>query len=215
MIIPKIGRSVPKTSTTDRLIRQAASWALCYPDDDVCARMPQLTEAMNELSPGDGRDAMLRFLDAWMAVPADQRRRDYVQMFDLDRNYALHLSYWTDGDTRRRGQALADIKQIYRTSGFLLNDDQELPDHLTIVLEFAALVDPTAGNRLLQDYRPSLELIRLALADRGSPFADVLVAVCSTLPGESPKDRAAVQALAGPPPVEAVGLNSIGMEGYR
>ncbi|HEY9292954.1 MAG TPA: nitrate reductase molybdenum cofactor assembly chaperone [Microlunatus sp.] len=210
MMITKIGRSVPKVSAADRLIRQAASWALSYPDEEVSAQLPQLIEVMNDLQPGDGPAAMLRFLDAWTAVAADQRRRDYVQLFDLDRNYALHLSYWTDGDTRRRGQALADIKQIYRRSGFLLTDDQELPDHLTIVLEFAAVVDPEAGTRLLQDYRPSLELIRLALVDRGSPFADVLVAVCSTLPGESPKDRSAVQALAGPPPVEAVGL-----EGYR
>ncbi|QDP99023.1 nitrate reductase molybdenum cofactor assembly chaperone [Microlunatus elymi] len=209
-MITKIGRAVPKTSQADRLIRQAASWALSYPDEDVSARLPQLVEVMDELPPGEGRDAMLRFLRTWIDVPADRRRRDYIELFDLDRNYALHLSYWTDGDTRRRGQALADIKQLYRTSGFLLTDDQELPDHLTIVLEFAAVVDPQAGSRLLQDYRPSLELIRLALADRGSPFADVLVAVCSTLPGESPKDRAAVQALAGPPPIEAVGL-----EGYR
>ncbi|SDT44187.1 nitrate reductase molybdenum cofactor assembly chaperone [Microlunatus soli] len=210
MIIEKIGRSVPKTSTADRLIRQVASWCLSYPDQEVSDRLPQLTAAMTELAPGTGRDALLRFLDTWSSTPAAQRRRTYVELFDLDRHLALHLSYWTDGDTRRRGQALADFKQQYRLSGFRLTDDQELPDHLTIVLEFAAIVDPQAGTRLLQQYRPSLELIRLALADRGSPFADVLVAVCSTLPGQSPKDRAGVQELAGPPPVEAVGL-----EGYR
>ena len=41
----------------------------------------------------------------------------------------------------------------------------ELPDYLPMVLEFAAIVDPDAGASLLQDYRASLELLRLALLD--------------------------------------------------
>ena len=28
----------------------------------------------------------------------------YVQEYDLSRRHSLHLSYWTDGDTRRRGE---------------------------------------------------------------------------------------------------------------
>lgn len=210
MIIGSIGRPLPKVSYADRLIWQAASWCLGYPDDAVNDRLPQLQQAMLELPAGSGRDAMLRFLQTWSEVPADRRRREYVDLFDLDRHLALYLSYWTDGDTRRRGQALADFKQVYRSAGHRLNDDQELPDHICIVLEFAAIVDPRVGAKLLLDYRPSLELIRLALVDRGHPYAEVMAAVCSTLPGESPADRAAVQAMAGPPPVEAVGL-----EGYR
>jgi nitrate reductase delta subunit len=34
----------------------------------------------------------------------------------------------------------------------------------------------------------------------------VVAAVCATLPGASPADRAAVQAMAGGPPTESVGL---------
>ena len=57
-------------------------------------------------------------------------------MFDLSRKYALHLSYWTDGDTRRRGEVLARFKQRYRASGFLGNLHGELPDYLPVVLEY-------------------------------------------------------------------------------
>jgi nitrate reductase molybdenum cofactor assembly chaperone NarJ/NarW len=53
-------------------------------------------------------------------------------------------------------------------------------------------------------------MLRLALLDAGSPYAGVLVAVCGTLPGPSPVDRAAVMRLAGlpssGPPQETVGL---------
>lgn len=198
-------------SATHRLIRQAASWCLSYPDEAVSQRLPELITIMESQPAGTGRDGLLDFLRAWTAIDPDERRRQYVDLFDLDRGHALYLSYWTDGDTRRRGQALARFKAQYRSSGFLLTDDQELPDFLPIVLEYAAVVDPHQGTQLLQDYRASLELLRLALADSGSVFADVLAAICSTLPGESPKDRAAVQQLASAtPPVEAVGLDSMG-----
>lgn len=196
---------------TDRLIRQASSWCLSYPDDSVSDRLPELIMIMESQPAGAGRDALLDFLYAWTAVDPVERERQYVDLFDLDRGHALYLSYWTDGDTRRRGQALARFKAQYRSSGFLLSDDQELPDFLPIVLEYAAVVDPHQGTQLLQDYRASLELLRFALIDSGSVFAQVLVAICSTLPGESPKDRAAVQQLASAtPPIEAVGLDSVG-----
>ena len=193
------------------MIRQVASWCLSYPDDELAGRLPKLIMIMEEQPPGPGRDALSDFLRAWSATDPDERRRHYVDLFDLDRGHALYLSYWTDGDTRRRGQALARFKERYRSSGFLLSDDHELPDFLPIVLEYAAVVDPQQGTQLLQDYRASLELLRLALADSGSVFARVLVAICATLPGESPKDRAAVQQLAAAtPPVEAVGLDHAG-----
>ena len=48
-----------------------------------------------------------------------------------------------------------------------------------MVLEFAALVDPAGGTELLQANRPGLELLRLALLEAASPYADVLAAVCA------------------------------------
>ena len=43
--------------------------------------------------------------------------RHYVDTFDLSRKHALYLSYWTDGDTRRRGEVLGRFKTAYRSSG--------------------------------------------------------------------------------------------------
>ena len=54
--------------------------------------------------------------------------------------------------------------------------------------------------------RPSLELLRIGLKETGTPYADVVTAVCATLPGPSPADRAAVQAMVDGPPTETVGL---------
>ena len=79
-----------------------------------------------------------------------------------------------------------------------------------MVLEFAACADAAAGAELLQDYRASLELLRIALLEKESPYAAAAVAVCATLPGPSPVDRAAVMemvGMSGPQPTESVGLD--------
>lgn len=189
-----------------RVVWQAGSWCLGYPDEGLLAQVPLLRGALAEYPPAPTMHGLLGFLDHLEAHDLAELQRHYVDVFDLSRKHALYLSYWTDGDTRRRGEVLARFKAAYRASGYLVDTHGELPDHLPLVLEFAAVVDPVAGAALLEEYRPSLELIRLGLADAHTPYAEVLVAVCATLPGPSPADRAAVQAMAAGPPSEAVGL---------
>jgi nitrate reductase molybdenum cofactor assembly chaperone NarJ/NarW len=186
-----------------RVVHQAASWCLCYPDAELVERVPLLRAALAEVSV----DSFDDFLDHVERTPIAQLEQGYVDVFDLSRRHALYLSYWTDGDTRRRGEVLGDFKRRYRRSGFLVDTRGELPDYLPLVLEYAAVADPVDGAELLQQYRPSLELLRLALAEDGSSYADVVAAVCATLPGVSPPDRAAVMAMAAAgPPTETVGL---------
>ncbi|MFS3127294.1 nitrate reductase molybdenum cofactor assembly chaperone [Nocardioides sp. Bht2] len=188
----------------NRVLHQVAAWCLSYPDEQLLDQLPLLQAALGEIAVDDrGLSDLLELLGR---RPLEDSQRAYVELFDLDRKHALHLSYWTDGDTRRRGEALAGFKSVYRDSGFLVRTGGELPDHLCLVLEFAAVVDPEAGSALLQQYRASLELLRLGLIEAGSPYAAALSAVCSTLPGASPTDRAAAMALHGPPPTETVGL---------
>jgi nitrate reductase molybdenum cofactor assembly chaperone NarJ/NarW len=130
----------------------------------------------------------------------------YVEIFDTRRRCCLYLTWWTDGETRRRGSALAALKARYRTAGVEL-DTTELPDFLPVVLEFAATADLAAGLQLLQEHRAGIELLRLALLDAGTPYARPVEAVCALLPGPSPADVAAAKALArNGPPREQVGL---------
>ena len=201
-----------------RVVHQVAAWALGYPDDRMLAQLPLLRAALEEQPPSAPVTRLLHALDTLRQGGPEELRAAYVELFDLHRSQTLYLSYWTDGDTRRRGETLAGFKQRYRDSGFLVDTGGELPDYLPMVLEYAAVADPVRGVELLQEYRPSLELIRLALLDRptarAGAYADVLIALCATLPGDSPSDRAAVMAMAPPhlrggPPAETVGLDVI------
>ena len=184
-----------------RVGHQVASWCLSYPDDELLGRLPVLRAA---LAGDPASRLLLPLLDHLDTTGADELRREYIDVFDFSRRHTLYLTYWTDGDTRRRGASLGAFKQAYRDSGFLVNLRGELPDHLPIVLEFCACVDPERGMQLLQRYRPALELLRRSLVKLDSDYASALEAVCSTIPGDAPVDP--LSALGSQIPVETVGL---------
>lgn len=195
-----------------RVVHQVAAWCLGYPDDALRQRLPALGQAVGELPAGPARTGLVTFVTYAQDATSAALQRDYVELFDLSAKRSLYLSYWTDGDTRRRGEVLAGLKARYRATGFLVDTRGELPDFLPLVLEYAAIADPVDGPALLQEYRPSLELLRLALIEVGSEHADVLMAVCSTLPGASPATAAEVHRMAAAgPPREEVGI----MGGFR
>lgn len=112
-------------------------------------------------------------------------------------------------DTKRRRHALARVKEIHAACGWRL-DPAELPDHLAVVLEFAARGDDVQGQRLFETFQPGIELLRAALHDCGSPYALVLDAVAATLPPPDEARREAARLAAAGPPVEDAGLDPYG-----
>ncbi|CAL8970829.1 hypothetical protein PROP_03506 [Propionicimonas sp. T2.31MG-18] len=207
-----IGRRRTATLAPDRpaahapVVLQAAALVLAYPEAELLDRLEVLESALRDTPAVEQFAPVLAHL---RGRPLGELQAFHVQEFDLSRRHALHLSYWTDGDTRRRGEVLADVKQVYRESGLVVDLCGELPDYLPMVLEFAA-IDPGRGLVLLQRFRASVELIRLGLEHDRLPHAGVIAAICDLLPGESPRNRADVQARFGEvQPVEFVGLNGV------
>jgi nitrate reductase delta subunit len=182
-----------------------ASVLLGYPDDDLLSRLPALRSAVADV-PGPVGEHLGRFVERLAATPAHELAGGYVDTFDHTRRCCLYLTYYAYGDTRKRGMALLRFKHAYRIAGLQLTDT-ELPDHLAVVLEFGATADLRTAARLLGEHRAGLELLRLALVDRGSAYADVVEAVCLTLPPIGDRDAEAVARLAAEgPPGEEVGL---------
>lgn len=198
------------TGRTVAVIRQAAAVALSYPDTDIRGRFDTAAAAVAALPPGSARDHLARFLAHATCTDAAALARHYVETFDFRRRHTLHLTYYLDGDTRRRGMSLVRLTEIYAACGWRL-DAAELPDHLSVVLEFAARGDAEWGRRLLTEFRPGLELLRTALTESGSDYADVLAAVCETLPaaGKAVHRRVRELVMHGPP-TESVGLGGYG-----
>lgn len=193
---------------------QSASLLLGYPDDQLVADLPVVRAAIDTL-PDPLAEPLRRVVDQLEATPLPDLQVDYVETFDSRRRCNLYLTYFTHGDTRKRGLALLRFKQTYLRSGFVLDADpargEELPDHLCVVLEYAATVDQRLGWKLLLDHRASLELLRLSLRDAGSSWAGAVEAVCATLPRVRADEADLVRKLVEEgPPAEEVGLTPYG-----
>jgi nitrate reductase molybdenum cofactor assembly chaperone NarJ/NarW len=190
---------------------QSVSLLLDYPDETLLERLPLLRAASHELPEGTG-GPIRAFVDHLAAAELHEVQARYVETFDSRRRCNLFLTYFAYGDTRKRGMALLRFKQTYLRSGYVLDDSSErggeLPDHLCVVLEYAAIVDQRLGRQLMLDHRAGLELLRLSLHDASSPWASLLDAVTSTLPPLRGDERDAVRRLAAEgPPEEEVGLS--------
>jgi nitrate reductase delta subunit len=192
----------------------SAPWALLsfllrYPDANVAAARDEIADEVSALPAGPARDGLERFLAGWTGDQTALAAR-YVETFDLRRRASLYLTYYAHGDTRERGMALLRLKKLYRAAGLPMQSD-ELPDHLTVMLAFAALAPPGHGETLLAEHRPAIELLRLSLHDLHSPYAHVLDALAAGLPALSVTERGEVARLAREgPPDEAVGLEPYG-----
>ncbi|WP_412519342.1 nitrate reductase molybdenum cofactor assembly chaperone [Actinomadura madurae] len=190
---------------------QVASLLLGYPDEQLLARRPLLRRAVAGL-PAPVAEPLGRVLDHLDATAPQDLAADYVATFDHRKRCCLYLTYYAYGDTRKRGMALLRFKQAYDAAGLVL-DGGELPDHLAVVLEFAATGDLVQGRRLLLEHRAGLELLRLSLTESGSPWAPVLDAIAATLPPLTGRTEEAVARLiAEGPPEEEVGLAPYGAD---
>lgn len=202
------GRREAATSFTDRQLTvawQAASLLLGYPDEELLGRLALVREASRALPERVGMP-LLNCVSRLEGTLLPELEADYVETFDTRRRHNLFLTYFAHGDTRKRGMALLRFKQAYLASGFELTDS-ELPDHLCVVLEYAATIDHARGRQLLLDHRAGLELLRIALGESESRWAGAVEAVTATLPPLRGDEWEAVRRLAAEgPPEEEVGL---------
>lgn len=206
----------PRTRPRPRAVRPvwaALSVLLDYPTAELVSSL----DALEALVPGNAHLAPL--LTHLRDTDLRSLQQDYVATFDHTRKCALYLTYFSYGDTRRRGMALVQFKQAYRAAGVEWDESTgELPDHLCAVLQFGAEVDAEGAWRLLGDHRAAVEMLRLALTGwrnddgtTGSPWAGALLALCDTLPALKGDEADAVRRLVEQgPPAEEVGLGGYG-----
>ena len=181
-----------------------ASVLLQYPTLALFDGLDELDETARRLRRKAGREAFARFLSWLRATPPTLVAEHYVETFDLRRRCALYLTYYRDGDTRTRGMSMLAFKDAYRAEGFAPSDE-ELPDYLPLVLDFADLT--RRGRELLAEHRTDLALLQRALVEAETPYADVVIAISAYQPKLGRAELAqVVKAWEAGPPGEQVGL---------
>ncbi|RYY81468.1 MAG: nitrate reductase molybdenum cofactor assembly chaperone [Comamonadaceae bacterium] len=150
---------------------RALAHLLRYPDATMRAHLPDIHTALNaEDAIGRVRRAELDALMDRLLADGLDAEAAFVDLFDRGRGTSLHLFEHVHGDSRDRGPAMVDLVQTYEAAGLLL-DASELPDHMTVLLEYASTQPTREARAFIGEFAHILQSIHAALQRRGSDHA--------------------------------------------
>lgn len=182
------------TATLDsrRAVLIAASRLLSYPDGASWALLPEIAASLRELLTSGAADCVDAL--ALLALVAErlgtgdrdeaEREARYVATFDFHEPASLYLTAHELGDSRRRGQALIELRALLRAAGFEEAGD-ELPDYLPLLLEYLANAPadtPVDAVHALEQRLAAVCARIQGRLDADSPYRDVFVALRGMLP---------------------------------
>ena len=185
------------------LVAKALAALLLYPDRALIEALPEITAVLRAADlPERDRDGLVALCDGLAATDLLEAQSTYIALFDRTPSLSLYLFGHVHGDSRERGQAMADLVADYNRMGLELMGD-ELPDFLPVFLEFASLHEEAEARSLIGEIADVVALLAERLERRGSPYAAVLRAVEAL--GGRRADRETVEArLAEPEPADTL-----------
>lgn len=172
-----------------RGVFMAAARLLAYPDRALHVLLPEIAAYLREL-PDSGPVTALETVAEWLRdTNVAEVEARYVATFDFNESTALYLTAHELGDSRRRGQALVELRTLLRAAGFE-EATEELPDYLPLLLEFLAHAPlALADTPITTDALGALERRLAAVCERicthlgtDNPYRDVFVALLGVLP---------------------------------
>lgn len=157
---------------------------LAYPDGAFGALLPEIEAYLRALPASDSAIALAGVAERLRATGVADLEARYVATFDFDESAALYLTAHELGDSRRRGQALVELRRLLRAAGFE-ETTEELPDYLPLLLEFLAQdrAAPALDSIHALERRLAAVCERVAgRLDADNPYRDVFVALRGVLP---------------------------------
>ena len=142
----------------------------------------QLHKLITELASGDIYDLQER----------------YILLFDRTRSLSLHLFEHVHGESRDRGQAMIDLKEMYAANG-LESGTSELPDFLPMFLEFLSVLPQAEAVELLDQPAHIFSALAERLRKRRTNYEAVFRALIA-LSKATPKADDIAKLMAEPDP---------------
>lgn len=178
---------------------------LSYPTGEIQAAVREISTVIAEerIVPASRLAAINVLIDELAETDIYELQEHYFDLFDRSRSLSLHLFEHIHGESRDRGQAMADLIALYASHGLQVTAG-ELPDFLPLFLEFLSLVPDTEARTLLAEPAGILRALADRLVARHAGYAGVLAALAelanapragaSEIPDEDPSDLAALDA---------------------
>jgi len=174
------------------IVFRALSALLSYPSEEMRQALPEIAEVIRQASivrPTEQR-GLLELIDELGRDDLLTVEERYVDLFDRGRALSLNLFEHLHGESRDRGEAMVELKQIYERAGFKLSAN-ELPDYLPVVLEYLSCREFAEAREMLTDCVGILTTIGRSLVARRSRYAAILQTLI-VFAGENPIDAAKI-----------------------
>lgn len=162
------------------LTYRALAALTAYPTEALQAATGEIAAALAKegLVPLPQRAAIDDLLAELAGRDIYELQERYFGLFDRSRTLSLHLFEHVHGESRDRGQAMADLIELYRNHGFEPTAS-ELPDFLPLFLEFLSLLPEHEARALLAEPAAILQTLAERLVARGSAYAVVFQALAT------------------------------------
>lgn len=157
---------------------KALAALLAYPSEALIDALPEIRTvlAAEKRIPRETQRQLAALADELAAADLLEAQEQYVDLFDRGRATSLHLFEHVHGDSRDRGQAMVDLKNVYAAHGLELAAN-ELPDYLPVILEYLSTRPYGEVRDMLGDCAHILRSVGEALVRRRAPHAAVFGAV--------------------------------------
>ncbi|TAN07549.1 MAG: nitrate reductase molybdenum cofactor assembly chaperone [Rhodanobacteraceae bacterium] len=173
------------------LLLRALSALLVYPDAELRAALPEITDAIrtSRTLKANLKDDLCALADEISASDPLEAEGRYVDLFDRGRRTSLNLFEHVHGDGRQRGPAMLELRKRYLDAGLEPRTD-ELPDHLPVLLEYLSCCDAAETRSTIGEIAHILRALGNTLLKRHSRYAAVMAALLA-LAGEQGLDASA------------------------
>ena len=157
---------------------KALALLLLYPDESIIEELPEIGVVIDNASllDDEAKASVRAFMEHMLTTPLLTQQQEYVSTFDIGKSASLNLFEHLHGDSRDRGAAMVDLKQVYADHGLEFTGD-ELPDFLPAFLEFLSGIDVVEAKVWLESIADLVSTIDAELQRLESPWAAVTGAV--------------------------------------
>ena len=147
---------------------------LQYPETTLLQAIPELAQAIKSenLLSKKSVEQLTLLQEQLKTEDLFTLQARYVDLFDRTPANSLHLFEHIYGDDRSRGQALADLQQVYSDAGLEMLSG-ETPDYLPLFLEHLSVIPIKDAQESLKELVDLLETLRQRLKKRQSPYTAI------------------------------------------
>ena len=191
-------------------ILKILSALLTYPTRELQEATGSISEALDrepEL-PAKIRTPLYDLIEELATGDLYDLQERYVLLFDRTRSLSLHLFEHVHGESRDRGQAIIDLKDMYEKNGLAI-DAAELPDFVPLFLEFLSTLPRAEAGELLGQTAHIFSALAERLRKRGSSYQAVFRALTALAAAKPQPDIvAALLATPDPEPTDLAALDA-------